>query len=331
MHETGPEDRDCACTGSCLRADSPGETLRSIPMKDTHVHTFRRRSESNLKFALSITTVWFLLELVAAFYTNSLALLADAAHMLVDLAALTLSLFALKISSRPATPRKTYGYLRAEILAALANGIFLVIVSIYIFYEAFQRFTVPPEVKSMPMLVVAGSGLVANLGTAALLFRSREASLNIRGAFLHVAGDALGSVGAIVAGILMVLWHWYLADPIVSVVVSVLVLVSSWQLVSESVDVLLEGAPRGVSIPEMLTDLGTVDGVVSVHDLHVWSITSGMPAMSCHVVLRNGTDARVVLSALIRLMREKYRIEHTTIQIEEDGLIMPQANLERLS
>ncbi len=313
------------------RKDPAGESWPPSSIKDRGEHMPRRRSESDLKLALYITSAWFLLELLAAFYTNSLALLADAAHMLVDLAALTLSLFALKISGRPATHSKTYGYLRAEILAALANGIFLVIVSIYIFYEAFHRFAAPPEVKSIPMLAVAASGLVANLGTAALLFRSRAESLNIRGAFLHVAGDALGSVGAIVAGISMVLWRWYLADPIVSVVVSVLVLISSWQLVRESVDVLLEGAPRGLSIPEMLADLGGVEGVLSVHDLHVWSITSGMPAMSCHVVLRSGTDPRVALSALIRLMREKYRIEHTTIQIEEDSLIMPRPNLEQLS
>ncbi len=292
-----------------------------------HAHQ-RRRSGNDLRAALLITAAWFLLELVAGLYTNSLALLADAAHMLVDLAALGLSLFALMISSRPATHRKTYGYLRAEILAALANGIFLAVVSIYIFYEAFHRLMAPPAVKSLPMLVVASSGLAANLWTAALLYRSQHENLNMRGAFLHVAGDTLGSIGAIIAGLAMLLWKWYLADPIVSVVVSVLVLVSSWALVRESVDVLLEGAPRNVRISDLLADLGSVEGVSSIHDLHVWSITSGMPAMSCHVILRQGQDARAILTALSRILREKYRIEHTTIQIEEERLVMPHLNLQ---
>jgi cobalt-zinc-cadmium efflux system protein len=287
-----------------------------------HTHT-RQRSEGVLRTALAITAGWFVLELVAGFYTNSLALLADAAHMLTDLAALGLSLFAVKIAGRPATVQKTYGYLRAEILAALANGVFLVLVSIFICYQAYGRFTQPPEVRSLPMLVVAGSGLLANLATAALLYRTQHESLNLRGAFLHVVGDTLGSVGAIAAGIVMLAWHWYLADPIASVLVSVLVLVSAWQLVRESADVLLEAAPSGISIPSILADLGSVGGVRSIHDLHVWSITSGMPAMSCHVVLKQGLETSAVLEELSRLMREKYGIEHTTIQIEEQNAVIP--------
>jgi cobalt-zinc-cadmium efflux system protein len=299
---------------------------RSVTCRNGHVHP-RQRSERSLKLAFWITAGWFVLELLAGFYTNSLALLADAAHMLVDLAALMLSLFALKISALPATHQKTYGYLRAEILAALANGIFLVVVSAYICYEAFHRIVAPPQVKSLPMLAVAASGLLANLATAALLYGSQHESLNIRGAFLHVMSDTLGSIGAIGAGAAMLIWKWYLADPIVSILVSVLVLVSSWGLVRESVDVLLEGAPRNVRIPDILADLGGFEGVLSVHDLHVWSITSGLPAMSCHVVLRRGMDARAVLSVLSRLMREKYSIEHTTIQIEEESLVVPRSNL----
>ena len=280
-----------------------------------------------MRIALAITGAWFLLELAGGLYTNSLALLADAAHMLTDVAALGLSLFAVKIAARPATHQKTYGYLRAEILAALANGVFLVLISLYICYEAYERFSAPPEVKSIPMLVVAGSGLIANLATAALLYGSQHDSLNLRGAFLHVVGDTLGSVGAIAAGIAMVAWHWYLADPIASVLVSVLVLYSAWQLVRESVDVLLEAVPSHISIPAILADLGSVHGVLSVHDLHVWSITSGMPAMSCHVVLRPGFEDPGVLEELSRLMREKYGIEHTTIQIEGQSLILPRSEV----
>ncbi len=282
-----------------------------------------------LVWALVITALWFLIELIAGFYTNSLALLADAAHMLTDLAALGLSLFAQRIAFRPATHEKTFGYLRAEILAALANGVFLVVVAIYIFFQAYQRFTSVPVVKGVPMLVVALTGLAANIATAALLYRSQAQSLNMRGAFLHVAGDALGSLGAIIAGIAMVLWQWYRADPIVSVVVAVLVLLSSWQLVRESVDVLLEGTPRNLNISEILADVGRVEGVQAVHDLHVWSITSGLPAMSCHVVLGRSTDAAAILNILSRLMSEKYHIQHTTIQTETEHLIEADAILRR--
>jgi len=270
-----------------------------------------------------------LIELAGGLYANSLALLADAAHMLTDLAALGLSLFALKISSRPATHSKTFGYLRAEILAALANGIFLILIGIYIFYESYQRFREPPEVKSLPMLLVAATGLLANIATAALLFRSRQQNLNLRGAFLHVIGDTLGSIGAIIAGVLIMVRQWYLADPIVSAIVGALVLYSSWKLVAESVDVLLEGTPPHLKIASILTDLGALNGITSVHDLHVWSITSGLTAMSCHLVLKENEDAARVLADSSRLMREKYRIEHTTIQIEfeshhpGDALVWP--------
>ncbi|HYK88635.1 MAG TPA: cation diffusion facilitator family transporter [Acidobacteriota bacterium] len=289
-----------------------------------------RGSRKTLAIALAITAAWFVIELVGGLYTNSLALLADAAHMLTDLAALGLSLFALMISTRPATHEKTFGYLRAEIIAALANGILLVLIGIYILLEAYHRFASPPQVRSVAMLVVAATGLVANLVTAALLFKSQHENLNIRGAFLHVMGDTLGSVGAIVAGVLMAVWRWYLADPIVSVVVALLVMYSSWQLVRESVDVLLEGTPSHLNIPSILVDLGSVGGVRSVHDLHVWSITSGMPAMSCHIVLSPEVDAPAVLAALSRIMREKYRIEHTTIQIEVENWKVPQAESNQL-
>jgi cobalt-zinc-cadmium efflux system protein len=292
--------------------------------------TQSRSSKKRLSVALAITATWFFIELLGGFYANSLALLADAAHMLTDLAALGLSLFALVISARPATHEKTYGYFRAEILAALANGVFLVLIGIYICYEAYQRFMSPPEVRSVPMLVVAATGLVANLVTANLLYSTQHENLNIRGAFLHVLGDTLGSVGAIVAGVIMVVWRWYMADPIVSVIVALLIMYGSWHLVRESVDVLLEGTPRHLNVTNILADLGSVDGVRSVHDLHVWSITSGMPAMSCHIVLRPDVDASAVLAVLSRIMREKYSIEHTTIQIEVENWLVPRTEAKPL-
>jgi cobalt-zinc-cadmium efflux system protein len=280
-------------------------------MAHHHSHSTRQ-----LTLALTITAIWFVIEMAGGIYANSLALLADAAHMLTDLAALGLSLFALKISHRPATHEMTYGYVRAEILAALANGIFLVLIGLFIFYESYQRFVSPPEIKSVPMLIVAATGLLANLVTAGLLYKSRRENLNLRGAFLHVLGDTLGSVGAILAGVVILLWQWRLADPVVSVIVGGLVLFSSYELVKESVDILLEGTPRHLKIPHILNDLGSVKGVVSVHDLHVWAITSEVPAMSCHIILKTGEDAGATLAVLSRLMQEKYGIEHTTIQIE---------------
>jgi cobalt-zinc-cadmium efflux system protein len=281
-------------------------------------HSHEGGGKKSLVLALAITASWFVVELAGGIYANSLALLADAAHMLTDLAALGLSLFALRISARPATDEKTYGWLRAEILAALANGIFLILIGIYIFYESYRRFLEPPEVKSVPMLVVAATGLLANLATARLLYRSRHESLNLRGAFLHVLGDTLGSIGAILAGVLMLLRQWYLADPIVSTLVGGLVIYSAWELVAESVDVLLEGTPRHLKIGSVLADLRSIRGVASIHDLHLWSITSATLAMSCHVVLKPGADAGTALSELSRLMKEKYLIEHTTIQIEPE-------------
>ncbi len=288
-----------------------------------HSHS-RRENRRSLILAIAITSGWFIAELAAGFYTNSLALIADALHMLTDIAALSLSVFAMKIAERPATPQKTYGYLRAEILAALINGVFLVLIAAYVGYEGYQRLYAPPAVMGRLMLLVAAIGLGVNLLTMTLLSRSRHHCLNVRGAFLHVLGDTMGSVGAILAGVIMVVWEWYLADPVISLLVAALILYSSWQLVRDSVDVLLEGTPRHLDVSMILADLGSVDGVLSVHDLHVWSITSGMEAMSCHVVLRAGSDSSDVLASLSQVMRERHGIAHTTIQIEaEDWLQKP--------
>jgi cobalt-zinc-cadmium efflux system protein len=279
----------------------------------------RKREKRRLKASLAITGCWFVAELAGGFYTNSLALIADAAHMLTDFAALGLSLFAVTIASRPATHQKTFGYLRAEILAALVNGVFLVLVALYIFYEVYERLLAPPMVRSAPMLVIAGLGLVANLLTAAMLYGSQHDNLNIRAAFLHVVGDTVGSVGTIVAGLLMLFAGWYTADPAISAIVGILVLYSSVKLVRESVDVLLEGTPRNVDVSRVLSDLGSIDGVVSIHDLHVWSISSQLPALSCHLVLSESANPRVVLAEAERRLREVHRIRHTTVQIEEEN------------
>jgi cobalt-zinc-cadmium efflux system protein len=295
---------------------------RKMSLMDTQDEE-NRSGRQSLTRALVITGIWFVIELAGGFYTNSLALIADAGHMLTDLIALGLSLVALNMATRPATPEKTYGYVRAEILASLANGIFLVLIGSYIFYEAYGRFMNPPAVRSAPMLIVAITGLIANLVTARILYRSHCHNLNLRGAFLHILGDTMGSAGAVIAGVLMLGWRWYLADPIVSVIVGLLVIYSSWQLVRESVDILLESAPRRMNVVEINAELESVAGVLSVHDLHVWSITSDVHALSCHVAVAQKADASEVLTALSHLLQDKYRIQHTTIQLEMEDCPVP--------
>lgn len=271
-----------------------------------------------LKAALIITATFLVAEFLGALYTNSLALLADSGHMLTDVAAMSLSLFAMRFASRRATPTKTYGFYRVEILAALLNGVFLILIALYIFYEAYHRFFNPPEVKAGWMLAVAVLGLVANLASAYLLFGKHHESLNVRGAFFHVLMDAIGSVGAILASIAILAGGYRAADPAISTLVAVLILWSSWVLIRDAVDILLEGTPAHINIVSLREQLGNVDGVKSVHDLHVWTLTSGVLAMSCHVVAHGGAfDRTELLTRVNGVARERFRIDHSTIQIEE--------------
>jgi len=272
-------------------------------------------AHGSLKTALVITSVFLVAEFLGALYTNSLALLADSGHMLTDVAALSLSFFAMRFATRRATPRKTYGFYRVEILAALLNGVFLVLVALYIFYEAYHRFRNPPEVKAGWMLIVAIIGLLANLASAWVLFGKHHHSLNVRGAFFHVMTDAIGSVGAIIAS------GYQVADPLISILVAVLILFSSWILIRDAVDILLEGTPSHINIVSLREQLGCVDGVASVHDLHVWTLTSGVLAMSCHVVAGESDSNRTVLLNRVNdVAREQFHIDHTTIQIEERSI-----------
>jgi cobalt-zinc-cadmium efflux system protein len=285
-----------------------------------HAHD-HGHARGSLKTAMAITAFFMVAEFLGALYTNSLALLADSGHMLTDIAALSLSLFAIRFSSKRATPRMTYGFYRVEILAALLNGVFLVLVALYIFYEAYHRFFNPQEVKANWMLIVALIGLMANLASAWVLFRNHKESLNVRGAFFHVLTDAAGSFGAVIASIVIIFAGYYVADPLISIIVAVLILWSSWILIRDAVDILLEGTPSHINIVSLREQLGHVDGVGSVHDLHVWTLTSGVLAMSCHVVARADSLNRTeLLSRVNGVAREKFRIDHTTIQIEERNL-----------
>jgi cobalt-zinc-cadmium efflux system protein len=289
-----------------------------------HGHSHRGHqhyAKSNaLKPALVITATFLVAEFVGALYTNSLTLLADSGHMLTDVAALSLSLGAAWFATKRATPQKTYGFYRVEILAALLNGVFLVLIALYIFYEAYGRMRNPPEVKAGWMLVVAIGGLTANILSAALLYKDRAHSLNIRGAFFHVMSDAIGSAGAIVASLAILFGGYYAADPAISVVVGILILSSSWILIRDAVDILLEGTPSHVNIVSLQDQLRGIEGVTSVHDLHVWTLTSGVLAMSCHVVMADhGSSRNLVLAGVKGLAREQFHIDHITVQIEEPG------------
>lgn len=272
--------------------------------------------QRRLAFVLAITATFMIVEFVGGWLANSLALMADAGHMLSDVAALALSLFAIWIARRPPTPDRSYGYLRMEILAALVNGATLVAISIIIFYQAWKRLLEPQPVEGGLMLVVAGAGLVINVVAAWLLHSSSSHSLNVRGAYLHVLGDLLGSVAAILAAVIILTTGWVLADPIISCVVGALILVSSWRLVRESVDILLEATPRHIDLDAVHHAISGIEGVESVRDLHVWTLTSGILAMSGHAAIGDLNDYRRVLDEIHSRMHETFGIVHVTVQLE---------------
>src|SRR5882757_1365442 len=258
-----------------------------------------------------------LVELVGGALAGSLALLADAAHMLADVAALGLALVAAWFAQRPATPERSFGYLRLEILAALVNGAVLFAIAIGIGVEAWRRVHAPAAVNAALLLAVAAIGFVANLAAAVVLHRGHQHSLNQKGAYLHVLGDLLGSVGALVAGGIILASGWLLADPLISVLIGLLVLASAWRLVKESTDVLLEAAPRHIALSDVHDRIASVPGVESVHDLHLWTVTSGVVAMSGHLVVKNPTDNQPVLEAVQGRMRA-LGIAHVTVQVEKE-------------
>lgn len=279
----------------------------------------RHTETQKLKWALTISSVYFVAELVAGFLTNSLALLSDAGHMLSDIAAMALSLFAFRIAKRPATLISTYGYHRAEILAALFNGLTLWLIVGIIFTAAYNRLFQPPQVESLGMLIVAALGLVVNVTAGAILYGSHHHNLNLRGAFLHVVSDAVGSVGAIVAGLVMLATEWYLADPIISILIGVLILHSSWSLVKESLSILMQAVPKGIRLEEVQRTIEEVNGVMKVHDLHVWAVTSGIFTLSAHAVVHNGEDFHEVLNGIEDTLKDRFNIEHVTIQLETES------------
>jgi cobalt-zinc-cadmium efflux system protein len=294
---------------------APDRSHHNSPQYD-HRHRHSSDNRRRLSLVLSLTAVYMIAEAFGGWWTGSLALLADAGHMFTDVAALALALTALWFGSRPATSRKTFGYYRLEIIAALVNGVALVVISLFIFYGAYERWFSTPVIRSGPMIVLAAGGLAINLICAWILHRRDEVDLNIRGAWLHVMGDALGSVAAILAGVCMLLFGWYRADAVFSVVIGLLIIWGSVRLIRESTNVLLEGTPAHINLAAVEDAILATAGVSNVHDLHVWTITSGREALSAHVIHAASISQPDLLRELRMKLHDRFGVDHLTIQME---------------
>jgi cobalt-zinc-cadmium efflux system protein len=296
-------------------------------MGHEHAHTAAGQSERRLALVCTLTFAYLVVEIVAGLLTGSLALLADAGHMFTDVAGLVLALFAIRITKRPATPERTYGYYRIEILAAVVNSVLLIGISLYILYEAYERFRDPPEVASVPMLFVAVVGLGVNIVGLFLLRSGASESLNVKGAYFEVLSDMLTSVGAILAAAVMWATGWYYADPLVSAGIGLFILPRTWALLREAVGILLEGTPSDVNLAALREAIGRLDGVTGVHDLHVWTLTSGMYAMSVHVVRADGASHDTVLERVRACATSSFEIAHATVQVESEGCAENETHL----
>ena len=286
-----------------------------------HVHDHHPSASDNqrrLLIALAITGVMTVVELVGGLLSNSLALLGDAGHMFTDTLALGLSVVAVGLARRPASQTRTYGFHRAEVLAALANGTILVLICGYIFYEAYQRFVDPPEVRGSLMLAVAAVGLLANLVGILILRSAGRDNLNVRGAFLHMWGDTISSVGVIVGGVIILATGWTMVDPIISIFIGLLILRGAVKLVLESSDILLEAVPKHLDVTQISNALREIEGVRDVHDVHLWTIASGIYALSCHLVIedRMVSGSSQIVETVNQALSQKFGIGHSTLQLE---------------
>ena len=299
---------------SMARAQSNYEIEENSTFESGHVHV--PDSKRRLSVVLVLTACYMFAELVGGWWTGSLALLADAGHMLTDVAALTLALIAAWFGARPATSSKTFGYYRLEILAAFINGVALVLISVLIMYEAWQRWSAPPLIHGGPVILVATGGLIVNLICARVLHGRHEIDLNIRGAWMHILSDALGSIAAIAAGVAIWFFGWYFADPLFSIAIGLLIVWSSWKLIQESTNVLLEGTPAHINLAAVERAILETDGVDAVHDLHVWTITSGRDALSAHVIHGEHISQSELLRELRSKLHRHFGLEHLTIQME---------------
>jgi cobalt-zinc-cadmium efflux system protein len=287
-----------------------------------HHHGAGNKAPSAILRAIWITLVFMLIEALGGYFANSLALISDAAHMLTDIGAMLLSLFAIWVSRRPSNNKMTFGYHRAEILGALASGLAIWLIAGVLVYESILRLHSPPDVNGPIVIVIASIGLIANLLSMRMLHNAKHENMNVKAAYLHMASDALGSIGAIVAGVTLALTHWRPIDPIVTIFFSALMLIGSWNLVREAVEVLMESTPAGIDIEKVRSALQALATVKEAHDLHVWTVSSGRLALSVHLIVQSsspGSDRKSVLSAATELLEEEYNISHTTIQIEDEG------------
>jgi cobalt-zinc-cadmium efflux system protein len=288
-------------------------------MKHAHDHTNRVGSRRALRLVLALTVAYTGAEIAGGLLTGSLALLADAGHMLGDSAALAFALGAAWLATRPATPERSFGFRRAEILAALTNGLALVAIAIWVFVEAIRRLDDPPHVLGGWMLLVAAIGLGVNLAAAGILARAAEENLNVQAALRHVFADLAASAGVAIAALVILTTGSRQADPIAGLAIALLILASSWSIIRDSVAILLEATPAGINAEEVGRRMAEAEGVVEVHDLHIWTITSGFPTLSAHVLVRKGDDCHARRRELERLLENEFRLTHTTLQVEHAG------------
>ena len=292
-----------------------------------HVQSAGSRNKKNLAIVFGLTSFYLIVEVIGGFWTGSLALLADAGHMLTDVAGVGLALLAIWFAEKPASPERTYGYYRVEILAALTNAVVLILISLYILYEAYQRYKNPPEVQSAAMLGVASIGLVINIFGMYILRAGSKESLNMKGAYFEVLSDMLTSIGVIIAGIIMLTTGWYYADPIISAGIGLFILPRTWALLKDAVGVLLEGTPSDVDLAKLRESLANIEGVAGVHDLHVWSLTSGVNAMSVHAVLAETAEHDDELARGHEHCTEEFKITHLTVQTERGDFATHETHL----
>jgi len=298
-------------------------------MGDSHGHVTSAagRNKKSLAIVFGLTSFYLIVEVIGGLWTGSLALLADAGHMLTDVAGVGLALLAIWFAEKPASPERTYGYYRVEILAALTNAVVLILISLYILYEAYERYKNPPEVQSAAMLGVAAIGLVINIIGMYILRAGSEESLNMKGAYFEVLSDMLTSIGVIIAGVIMLTTCWYYADPIISAGIGLFILPRTWALLKDAVGVLIEGTPSDVDLPKLRESLEKLKGVAGIHDLHVWSLTSGVNAMSVHAVLAEGAEHDDVLARVHEHATENFKISHVTVQTERGDFATHETHL----
>ncbi len=271
---------------------------------------------NKLKIVLLLISSYIVVEVISGLLTGSLALIADAGHMLTDAGSLTLALFAINFSSKPATPQRTYGFYRIEILAALANSAVLILVSVYIIYDAYERIIEPPQIKGTALIIVGSIGLVVNLVGMSILKRHANDNLNIEGAYLEVLKDTLGSVGVVVVGVITSISEFYLVDPMISIGLAFYMLPRIWSLMKKSTNILMEGVPINISYEEVKKAILQIKGVTGVFDIHIWTITSGMDAITAHVVVSDPSKSQIILKEISSMLEKRFKITHTTIQIE---------------